>query len=49
MIDKVIDKVGKDMDEIILSDIKCLQDNIEEIQLVLQDVKDLIKVNEDIL
>lgn len=49
MIDKVIDKVGKDMDEIIQSDTKCLQDNTEEIQSALQDVKDSIKANEDIL
>lgn len=49
MIDKVIDKVGKDMDEIIQSDTKCLQDNTEEIQSALQDVKDTIKANEDIL
>lgn len=49
MIDKVIDKVGKDMDEIIQSDKKCLQDNTEEIQSALQDVKDSIKANEDIL
>lgn len=49
MIDKVIDKVGKDMDEIIQSDTKCLQDNTEEIQSALQDVKDSIKTNEDIL
>lgn len=49
MIDKVIDKVGKDMDEIIQSDTKCLQDNTDEIQSALQDVKDSIKANEDIL
>lgn len=49
MIDKVIGKVGKDMDEIIQSDVKCLQDNTEEIQSALQDVKDTIKANEDIL
>lgn len=49
MIDKVIDKVGKDMYEIIQSDTKCLQDNTEEIQSALQDVKDSIKANEDIL
>lgn len=49
MIDKVIDKVGKDMDEIIQSDKKCLQDNTEEIQSALQDVNDSIKANEDIL
>lgn len=49
MIDKVIDKVGQDMDEIIQSDTKCLQDNTEEIQSALQDVKDSIKANEDIL
>lgn len=49
MIDKVIDKVGKDMDEIIQSDTKCLQDNTEEIQSALQDVKDSIKANEDLL
>lgn len=49
MIDKVIDKVGKDMDEIIQSDTKCLQDNTEEIQSALQDVKDTIKANGDIL
>lgn len=49
MIDMVIDKVGKDMDEIIQSDTKCLQDNTEEIQSALQDVKDSIKANEDIL
>lgn len=49
MIDKVIDKVGKDMDEIIQSDTKCLQDNTEEIQSALQDVNDSIKTNEDVL